>query len=209
MATELPANCIRARQRWASCRTANEAELARSASLDAIVRHYIRHHRERAKAEMDYFAGLPSITEAKRRAGRAERPDGKRHGHQTRLTRAALRQASDVLARLNVRRCKSFAALHELLEETIGEIPGIGELMVYDTALRLGAKLGLSPRRVYLHAGTRDGAVALGFGRDAHSAGMDELPAAFRRLHPREVEDCLCIYKDRLRALNRRRGRRL
>lgn len=157
---------------------------------------------------MDYYAGLPTIAEAKRRAGRAERPDGKRHDHQTRLTWAALRQTSEVLARLNVRRCKSFAELHELLDKTIGEIPGIGELMVYDTALRLGANLGLSPRRVYLHAGTRDGAVVLGFGRHVRSIGMDELPAALRRLHPREVEDCLCIYKDRLRALNRPRRRR-
>jgi hypothetical protein len=169
------------------------------------VRHYIRNHRVRAKAEMDYHAALPSVAEAKRRAGRAERPDGKRHDHQTRITRTAIRRASEVLAQLRVQRCRNFAELHELLEETIGALPGVGELMVYDTALRIGAKLHLSPRRVYLHAGTRKGARALGVGRGRHDISVDELPSAFRRLQPREIEDCLCIYKDRLAALNRRR----
>jgi ABC-type arginine/histidine transport system permease subunit len=67
---------------------------------------------------------------------------------------------------------------------------------VYDTALRLGANLRLLPREVYLHAGTRRGARALGLDYRSESVSMRLLPAALRRLRPYEVEDVLCIYKD-------------
>ena len=190
--------CVRARERWLSCRPADQVELGEAATLDEIVRHYIRYHRPCAKAEIDYFAALPSVAEAKRRAGWAERPDGKRHPHQARITGTALRRTSDQLARLRVQRCGSFEELHGLLEETIGGSRGVGALTVYDTALRVGAKLGLSPRRVYLHAGVRKGAAALGLGRGRDYLRPDELPAAFRPLAPREIEDSLCIYKDQL-----------
>jgi hypothetical protein len=79
--------------------------------------------------------------------------------------------------------------------ETIGGIPGIGDLTVYDTAIRIAAHRGLSPRRVYLHAGTRDGARALGVPRDRAWV----MPRELRRLRPMEIEDCLCIYKAELR----------
>jgi hypothetical protein len=53
---------------------------------------------------------------------------------------------------------KTFDDFFTLLEQLLAPIKGLGELYVYDTALRIGAKIGLLPRRVYLHAGTRVGA---------------------------------------------------
>jgi hypothetical protein len=64
-------------------------------------------------------------------------------------------------------------------------------------ALRIGARFGLEPKRVYVHAGTRDG--ALGLDADRRTIEMAELPAPIRRLTAREAEDLLCIYKSRLR----------
>ncbi|MBI4192845.1 MAG: hypothetical protein HY525_20220 [Betaproteobacteria bacterium] len=75
-------------------------------------------------------------------------------------------------------------------------VRGIGELYVYDTALRLGAHLRLLPRQVYLHAGTRRGARALGLDHRAKSLAPTKLPAALRCLRPYEMEDVLCIYED-------------
>jgi hypothetical protein len=66
-------------------------------------------------------------------------------------------------------------------------------------ALRIGARFGLEPKRVYVHAGTRDGARALGLDADRRTIEMAELPAPIRRLTAREAEDLLCIYKSRLR----------
>jgi hypothetical protein len=50
------------------------------------------------------------------------------------------------------------------------DVPGIGELYVYDTALRIGAKLGVFPEKVYLHAGARIGVRNLG--RDARKTAL-------------------------------------
>lgn len=52
--------------------------------------------------------------------------------------------------------------MFHLIDTALETIPGLGELYVYDTTLRIGAKLNLFPDKVYLHAGTRLGATALG-----------------------------------------------
>jgi hypothetical protein len=75
-------------------------------------------------------------------------------------------------------------------------VRGIGKLYVYDTAIRLGAYLQLFPLQVYLHAGTRSGARALGLDYRVNSVSPTYLPAALQQLKPHEVEDVLCIYKD-------------
>jgi hypothetical protein len=89
-----------------------------------------------------------------------------------------------------------FAALHRLVNEEIGSIKGIGRLTVYDIAHRIGAFFGKAPECVYLHAGVRVGARALGIGGDSFDPKM--LPNPFARLAPSEIEDCLCIYKGEL-----------
>ena len=92
----------------------------------------------------------------------------------------------------------SFDELIALIHDLTEPIPGIGELAVYDTALRIGARFGLEPTRVYVHAGTRDGARALGFDGRRTTIEMDELPEPLRGLSAREAEDLLCIYKHSL-----------
>jgi hypothetical protein len=92
---------------------------------------------------------------------------------------------------------RDFDALHELVEREIGSIQGIGKLMVYDIAQRIGAYLGKAPRLVYLHRGTKQGAAVLGFRGETLDPAV--LPTAFLQLTPAEIEDCLCIYKDELR----------
>jgi hypothetical protein len=92
--------------------------------------------------------------------------------------------------------CKRFDELHALIERTIHSIVGLRELYTYDTALRIGAFLGLAPEFVYLHRGTRVGARALGLNAKLPYLTVDQLPVELRTLSPAEVEDFLCIYKD-------------
>ena len=150
---------------------------------------------------MDYYANLPSLRETIARAARAERPDGKRHDHQTRIRRRALQRVERILEAASLRLCTDFEYLHGFLSRTIGTIPGIGELMVYDTALRIGAQLGFEPTAVYLHRGTRIGAAGLGLDTARPFIELHELPAELRSLRPQEIEDCVCIYKDELRSI--------
>ena len=91
--------------------------------------------------------------------------------------------------------------MFNLVRSEVGGILGIGELYIYDTSMRLGAYLGFLPTKVYLHAGTRKGAKALGF-TNSDALEISELPTEFGRLDPHEVEDVLCIFKDELKKLD-------
>jgi hypothetical protein len=167
--------------------------------IQAAVSDYIEHHRARAARELEYFSRvLRSDEEAVSRVALALLPSGKRHPHQYRVPRVALQESRRVLLENldMLRQATSFDELFAVVEDLTEPIKGIGELTVYDTALRIGAHFGRKPTRVYLHAGTRNGAQALGFDPRRQTIEMDELPAPMQQLTAREAEDLLCIYKD-------------
>ena len=93
-----------------------------------------------------------------------------------------------------LRAYSSFDELFDLVETLIRPIHMIGELTVYGTSLRIAARFGLEPERVYLHAGTRVGARRLGLDWEARALEPQTLPAPLRDLKAHEVEDVLCIY---------------
>lgn len=167
--------------------------------VEDAVRDYIKRHRARAARELEDFRRVQCCEEeAIGQAALARLPSGKRHSHQYRVTGAALEESrSRLLANLpSLRQATSFDELFNVVEDLTEPISGIGELTVYDTALRIGARFGCKPMRVYLHAGTREGARALGFDPQRQAIEMDELPEPMRRLSAREAEDLLSIYKD-------------
>lgn len=176
----------------------------RPRTLRGMVRHYILSSRPRARAELCTFCRLP-FEEALERAALAKHKDGKRFDHQRRLRNSQLRRARNILlgAAEELRRCRSFDRIHNLIKEHLNGIRGLAELYYYDTALRIGASLGLIPKRVYLHRGTRDGARALGLDWRADSLDPRALTKELADLDPYEIEDFLCIYKDHLRPAMR------
>jgi hypothetical protein len=137
-----------------------------------------------------------SFDEVIAHAGLARMPDGKRWAHQRRIPAAVLEGATRRLRGAELESAHSFDDLIQRLNRAVRQIRGIGELYVYDTALRIGAHLGLLPREVYLHAGARTGARALGLDHRAESVPVGQLPVELRRLKPHEIEDVLCIYKE-------------
>ena len=169
-------------------------------TLDEIVSDYIREYRDDARAEMDTFRRERSRASAIRRAALCEFPDGKRHPHQYLIPQRLLELAEERLqaSARPLAGAPDFDALHEIVKREIGSVHGIGKLMVYDIAHRIGAYLGKVPALVYLHRGTKEGAAVLGF----RGVKLDPavLPSAFSRLTPAEIEDCLCIYKVELRG---------
>ncbi len=148
--------------------------------------------------ERRYYTMQRNLRDAVRVAALSKLPGGGRHPHQRRIHGRVLQQAANALAKGKLT-FATFDDLHEAVRTTVEPIRGIGELAIYDIANRIGAHLELEPDRVYLHAGTREGARALGLGGAAIL--KSDLPKAFRRLSPGEIEDCLCIYKDELRRL--------
>ena len=175
--------------------------------LRTIAVDYQQRHRRPAAKELRHFRILRTDEEAISKAALAQLPTGKRHPHQYRIPPAALQESRRrLLDNLpDLRQAESFDHLFELIAAIIQPIRGIGELAVYDTALRVGARFGLEPSKVYLHAGTRLGAKALGFAWRNATLELTELPVELRTLTARELEDLLCIYKDEFSAPSSRR----
>jgi hypothetical protein len=175
-------------------------------TLDGIVSDYILRYRTHARAEMRFFAGQRSSSAAIGKAALCTLPNGKRHPHQWRIPGVVLEQAEARLQTAGTRlaAASDFAALHKIVEREIGGIRGIGALTVYDIAHRIGAYFRRTPQRIYLHAGTREGAAF--FGLRGESIDPKQLPYAFSRLAAAEIEDCLCIYKAELRYAQKARA---
>lgn len=166
----------------------------------AVVQDYIDRWRRPATDEFKDFRKLTCLAAA------IERAAEKGHNHQRRIKRDSLNAAACTLSR-SASRLKGSGDFKELItqvERLLNPLSGIGEVTIYDIATRIGAYLRFYPELVYLHAGTREGAKHLGFTRRGWIR-RDELPAAFRRLKPYEIEDCLCIYKDALAGITNSR----
>lgn len=167
---------------------------------ELIIQRYKINHRPRKEIEFDWFRQQPSFEDAVINASSARNERGKRYSHQARITRKCIKEAGNLLLEKcdELKSCSSFHDLWLLVRGILEPIHGAGELYIYDTSLRLGASLGLFPDRVYLHAGTRKGAKAFGLISDRGDwINQRELPGALRELPPYEVEDILCIYKDK------------
>lgn len=169
-------------------------------SFEEVVHCYISHHRLRAEDELKYFKLQPSLQETIEMAALAKLPSGKKHPHQHRIPQSALEKARDRLLGVDLKECSNFTELIGIVDATIRPIKGIGELAVYDTTLRIGAYLNMEPDVIYLHRGTRDGTNAIGLNGKQHTIRVNELPFPFQKLSPREIEDCLCIYKNNFKG---------
>lgn len=171
------------------------------ATLATIIAAYKRDHQANAAAEQRWFAMQRSLKDAVERAALAQMPSGKRFSHQRRIPLPVLKEAQRILlASLDrLEAARTFAELHATAAELVGAIHGIGELYIYDTALRIGAWRKLAPAKVYVHAGVRKGARNLGLDVDADGTiAIKSLPKPLRCLPPCAIEDILCIYKGQL-----------
>jgi hypothetical protein len=169
------------------------------ANFASIVRAYIAQRRRAVQDELNGFKAEECLDAAIERAGMARRRDGKRYSHQRRLKKTVLREATRHLRRAGLDRSGDFDDLHRRVAVAIGDIVGIGDLTVYDTSLRIGAKLGVLPKVVYLHSGTREGARALGLNWRVAHVTVEDCPREFRLLSAHEIEDCLCVFKNRFK----------
>lgn len=123
----------------------------------------------------------------------------RKHRHQYRIKNSTLQDFSHSLLSIQqeIGSAASFGALYKLVEQN--KIKGISDITVYDTAQRIGCFLNLFPEDIYLHGGTRTGAEILLGKIKGKTIAIEQLPAPFQiGLSPSEIEDILCIYKDRL-----------
>jgi hypothetical protein len=170
-------------------------------TLLELVDHYENHSRDESGEYKRFFSGLKNRAEAIRVIANAEYKQ-LRHSHQRRLTRESLKDVFRVLnvleksGKLRKGYFRTFTRLFEEVKRSLGKIHGVGPLMIYDTAHRLGLLLGLEPESVHLHAGAAEGARKLGIvSRNGIAENGPVLGVLLERLAPSEVEDFLCRYK--------------
>jgi len=115
--------CARRRRASSTCTPAEAAE-GPLGSLGEIVADYICRVRPARDRERAFYTGQPSLGDAIVAAAMCEREDGKRHSHQRRIPRRSLEAARDPLIARSVEidACRSFEALHGLVERAIDEI---------------------------------------------------------------------------------------
>jgi hypothetical protein len=174
-------------------------------ALEDLVEDYIQSLRPERNRELGQFPCVRTDEEAISYAALARDPmTGNKHPHQYRIPNSTLEKGRRRLLKnlSQIRSAMSFEELVELVNRLIRPIDRIGELAVYDTALRIGARFGLEPEKVYVHRGTRDGVRKLDSDlANRETIQKDELPGPIRKLKPREAEDFLCVYKDDLGTL--------
>src|SRR5690349_15743656 len=99
-------------------------------SLEAIVAHYLERYASGSEEEIQYFRELASLRAAITAAASAKKPNGKRYEHQYRIPRAVLERVETELqhVRSALRSAESFQDLHQIVDEAIRPIHGVGPL---------------------------------------------------------------------------------
>lgn len=166
--------------------------------LAALVRQYQITIHPQFMQHLAFYQQLPTIDMSIEYAALAKLPNGKRHPHQRLLKRHVLECVQQHLLanKQQLEQSGSFEDIIQLVR--ICAVSGFGKLAIYDTALRLAVRLSKRPKAVYLHAGTRIGAAAIGLKVDRTTIPIEDLPDPIQKLEPVDAENFLCIYKDRL-----------
>lgn len=144
-------------------------------------------------------------------AGQALCKHDKRDPHQYRYKKDTLNKVKKALHKneADLKSAKSFDALYGKLIKHIGGIKFVGDLMVYDTTLRLWSNLSKkfkSSDRVYLHNGAWEGAKELfqkGFFKTKLQKKMmrAEFPESLQTLPSEHIEHFLCVMKSEISKL--------
>ncbi len=166
--------------------------------IKSIISRYRKKHLLSAIRELGYFRNMPNFNECLNNAALAINHKGKRYRHQSRINKKTLYEAKDILLdnKRQIKEIDNFDKLFTRIDTLLKSVDGIGPLYIYDTSLRIGSYLGYLPNKVYLHAEARTGARRLGF-KNKNSIEMTEFKNELQYIEPFEVEDILCLYKDK------------
>ncbi|MBO5835627.1 MAG: hypothetical protein J6R12_06265 [Bacteroidales bacterium] len=125
--------------------------------------------------------------------------------HQFRMRERDVVEAVDKLKTHNILAgtyC-DFEELYDAVDAAIGGCTRVGELTVYDTALRIGYLLGVMPKNyAYLFAGGYEGYKRVTNQKKPNYWGKNDiallqaLDPEFKRLNAYKIEDFFCVCKD-------------
>jgi hypothetical protein len=177
--------------------------LMETSSAIKIIKHYKKWRIENPDTWIENTINQSDLDSAISVAVFSINANGKRNPHQRRLKLDRLQLFNETLKNRisDISKCSNFSELILIIEKF--KVKGIGELACYDVAIRIGCYLGIHPVFVYIHAGTRTGLRNLMKGKVKDNyIKKEDLPEPFKSsdLTCHEIEDILCIYKDKFKT---------
>ena len=169
--------------------------------LRIIVQLYLSFSKKHPDRILQYMNDQRTLQDAIRAACLSVDREGIPHPHQYGTQKEYLEKwAARVLAeKTAIKAAGSFEELHDILKLVSAHSRGVGRLLVYDTAVRIGVHREIHPKKLYLPAaGTLQGARNL-FGEiKTPTLLKSDLPGPLRKLSYEQIENLLCIGKDLL-----------
>lgn len=165
----------------------------------AVINSYHPH----AETEDKEFQTKSSLSIAARDAALSIAIGGQKKSHQRKVRNEALREAANTLDThsKHIDISGDFEELYDSIETLIGGISGIGDLTIYDIATRIGIYKNIRPKNfVYLHAGAKKGAIAIGVPVQRR-VPVTSFPSEIEKLGAAEIENFLCIEREALEAI--------
>jgi hypothetical protein len=137
-------------------------------------------------------------------AAKGKEVSGTGNRHLNRLRICSLDSAVEILTgkTTQLKRCKNFDELHQILTHLVIHISGIGTVYCYDVALRIGVANGFLPEKVFLPSTpVRNAAHELNLEiNDDKTINFGTLRLPLKKLKPYVVEDFLCIFEKKLKS---------
>ena len=169
--------------------------------INNIINHYIKWKSDNPDTWIEHTCNQGNLASAISVATLSKNHLSKKHDHQRRLKNENLEsfKAKLLTRQKEIHNVADFDSLLSIIEYC--KIKGVGEVACYDIANRIGNYLDKQPEFVYLHAGTRKGLEnLLGSKVKCRYIKKSDLPEPFKSstLTCHEIEDILCIYKDRI-----------
>jgi len=162
--------------------------------ISALVKRFKKDRKKVWAAEKRKYEASKTLPEAID-AALGLRANDKIQDHQRRIGRRVLLGARTRLqkAKRRIKHARNFCELIRVVELATADLKRFGALAVYDVAMRIGIWKKIWPKYIYLHAGTREGARALGLSGDRLSKAA--FIGMLDGLKPYQIEDFLCINK--------------
>jgi hypothetical protein len=135
------------------------------------------------------------------RAMLGQTPRGSKHSHQYRVSNAALREAARLAAKrwADFFEPASFEPIIATTREIQADVSGLGVMWGYDAAEKIAAHRGIVPEEyVYVQRGALVGARKLRLRVVRGRIRYADIPPKLRVLTAGDIEDFLCVNKDRL-----------
>lgn len=156
-----------------------------------VIRHYRNWKAAHPDIWVEHAASQATLHDAISIAGNMQNHLGKLHPHQYRLEAGNMQNYAESLHTYenDLRAARSFDDIMVIANDA--RVHGIGDLAIYDTAVRVGSFLNIWPQRVYLHADARAGVGGLINNLSTSIITRDQLPDEFNNsdLSCYELED--------------------